>query len=131
MKKRKALMSFGVFAALTIGASTAVYANQDYYSFRLPSTGYMTTNAVTKTDDRDFKNNVGYTGKSERIDFWGVQSGNSASNNSTTESYFTDPGVKWAYYNNAATYNGKNLYMVIKTGPTTFTPVDVNGWFAP
>lgn len=126
--KKLITMILGV-AILIVGGSKVAQADSLGYSFTLPSTGYRTTGDCLKTDDFNFVNHVTYNGRPEyRIDFWGTQ------NNSrvTTDSYFYGTGTKYAYYGkDPKYYNGTSLYMTIKTGPTTYVEINVDGSFSP
>lgn len=129
MKNKKIIISILSLSLLIMGGAKVSQAATKGYSFRLPSTGYRTTESVVKDDNGQFLNQVNYNGRPDyRIDFWGTN------NNSryTTQSYFYGTGAKYANYGtNPEVYNGKDFYMTIKTGPTTFVEIDVNGYFAP
>lgn len=128
--KKKTIFTMSIFSLLIMGGSIIAKAGTVDYRFMLPSTGYMTTGYSTKsTQYSHFENNVTYTGNSDyRIDFWGSTS----SSRQTTQSYFYGMGRKFAYYaNDPINHVGKNMYMTIKTGPTTFHEVYVTGQVTP
>lgn len=129
MKIKKMALLMASISLLVMGGAKAVQASSVNYSFRLPTTGYRTTDDVKKTDNGNFLNYVTYNGRPDyRIDFWGEKNGSRY----TTQSYFYGTGNKWAYYaDGGSNYNGQTFYMVIKTGPTTWVEIDVSGEVTP
>lgn len=133
-KKKLTILTLG--SLCIIGGAKIVQADTLTYSARLPVTGAYRTDACKKSDDGDFRNIVTYNGRPEyRLDFYGMafktpQDTTLSTVTSTTAFYGT--GTKWAYYvGGGAQYNGKDIYMVIKTGPSTWVEVDVAGNITP
>lgn len=125
------LVSLGV-----VGGAKIVQADSIDYHFRLPVTGTKRTNGVTKTDDGNLYNEVRYIGRPDyRIDYWGMSFKTDQDVvlcDITPVGSFT--GLGWnsvSYTGGGARWNGKTVFMAIKTGPTTWVEVDVNGVFLP
>lgn len=130
----KKSIPFFVLALVLIGVSKIAYAHNpylEYYNYRLPSTGSCITAAVPKsTRSSEADNTVTYLGKNERCDCWIVATNKQQL---TSDAKFSKKGLvcMWYSYGLENWYYGNSVAMLVKTGPSTFTQVDIQGDWSP
>lgn len=133
-KTKKTLLSLGL-AAFCIVSSSVVASAAAGFGMTLPSTGYSMGGMTTKNSkSTTFYLNVSKTGNNNNYRFWGYEDGNSPTNRSTTQSSASGTGTKYAYYassSQAKSLVGTYMGLTIKTGPTVYTPMWIEGTFEP
>lgn len=122
-------------AAVCIMASSVVTFAAAGFGMTLPSTGYgQGGSSIKESSSTTFHLNISNVENNNNYHFWGYKDGDSASSRQTTDSSAYGTGQKYAYYGSTtAAYNlkGQWISITVKTGPTVFTPMWIEGTFTP
>lgn len=132
--KKKSLKRIIVFSVLGVMlTSQLAFAGTTYFDFRLPSTGSMSTNSVTKeTASSNPYADISYFGwGGSGIDCWMYSS--EGDGQLTSRANFSGTGRvnMWMVGDMASWYVGHPVHMNIKTDEHTWHECDVEGVFNP